>query len=195
MSSPYLPPLEDMRFALEVAGGGAAVLALPAYKDFSHDVIDTILDEGARFATEVLSPLNQAGDRQGCRLEDNKVLTPNGFKEAYGRFCQNGWNSAPVPAEYGGQGLPTVTTTLLSEMYHGANMALGLCPMLTKSAIDLLSHYGSTTLKDTYLPNLVSGKWTGTMCMTEPQAGSDVGAVRSLAEKIIPSAAGRGWSE
>lgn len=180
----YAPALADMRRALRVAGHIDAALALPAYSDFSTEMVDAILEEAARFAGEVLSPLNATGDRTGSVLgADGNVQTPAGFAAAYKTFCESGWNAAPVAAAIGGQGLPCAVSALISEMWHGANMAFGLAPMLTQSAIELVSHHGSDTLKSTYLARLISGEWAGTMCMTEPQAGSDVGAVRTRAVK------------
>jgi alkylation response protein AidB-like acyl-CoA dehydrogenase len=181
MSLPYQPALDAMRFSLAVCGRLQIVRSLPPCADFSDEIIATILEEAARFATDVLSPLNPLGDRKGARLENGSVSLPAGFAEAYRAFCANGWNGAPVPAALGGQGLPAVVSTLVNEMWHGANMAFGLAPMLTQSAIELLAHHGSAELREYYLPKLVEGTWAGTMCMTEPQAGSDVGAVRTRA--------------
>lgn len=182
MVSAFRPPLEDIKFCLREIADLPVVLELQPYQDFSEDLLFTILEEAGKFATSVLSPLNLIGDREACQIHaKGQVSMPKGFADAYRAFVQNGWNAAPISAEISGQGLPSAVATALSEMWHGANMAFGLCPMLTQSAIELITRHGSAALQKTFLPKLVSGEWTGTMCMTEPQAGSDVGAVRTRA--------------
>ena len=178
---PYISPLNDFRATLDDIAAPEDILALEPYKDFTPDLLDAVLEEAAKFAAEELAPLNETGDRSPSRIKDGVVTTPEGFKEAYKKFIANGWNAAPFPADSGGQGLPRIITTLLSEMWSAANMAFGLCPLLTHGAVELLSQHGSDKQKATFLPKLVSGEWTGTMCMTEPQAGSDVGAVTTRA--------------
>lgn len=177
----YSAPLDDLRFALEATARLPDVLAMPSYSEFSADVIEAALNEAARFAENELSPLNFSGDREGCRLENNAVKLPAGYTAAYSHFIEQGWNAAPFPVEYGGQGLPYCVGAALQEIWHGANLSFALIPLLTQSAIHLLMHYGNEWQKRTILSRLISGEWCGTMCMTEPQAGSDVGANRAQA--------------
>ncbi len=183
MPQAFQPDLSAIRFSLRHVAQLPQLLALPSYRSLGEGLVDAVLEEAAKFASQVLSPLNAPGDRQGSqRLSDGSVRTPDGFADAYRQFVEMGWNAACAPVEIGGQGLPAVVQVALGEMWHGANMSFGLCPMLTQGAIELLLHYGDDAQRATYLPRLVSGEWTGTMCMTEPQAGSDIGAVRSRAE-------------
>lgn len=177
----YTAPLTDIRFALESVAQLDELLALPAYADFSPEVMQAVLEEAARFAQSELSPLNFTGDREGCRMENGKVKLPAGFANAYKHFVDQGWNAAPFPAEYGGQSLPFCVGGALQEIWHGANLSFALIPLLTQSAIHLMMHYGTEWQQQHILPRLVSGEWCGTMCMTEPQAGSDVGANRAQA--------------
>jgi alkylation response protein AidB-like acyl-CoA dehydrogenase len=145
------------------------------------DVADAVLDEAAKFAAAVLSPLNRSGDLEGVRWQDGTVLTAAGWKQAYDRFAADGWNALSCPADFGGQNLPRVLSALIEEMWNGANVAFALCPMLTRGAIDALELRGTQAQRETYLPKMVSGEWTGTMNLTEPQAGSDLSAVRTRA--------------
>jgi len=180
--SEYLAPLRDMRFALELAGLDE-VVALPGLEDSSPDVVDAVLDEAARFTSEVLSPLNRIGDRAGATLgEDGRVTLPEGFREAYRQYAENGWNGMGCDPAHGGAGMPHVVVAMIQEMVMGANMAFSLCPLLTAGAIEALSLCGSDEQKHLYLDKMVSGEWTGTMNLTEPQAGSDLAAVRTRAE-------------
>ncbi len=182
--SEYVAPLKDMRFVMQELAAQAEVFALPGCEEASPDVVDAILDEAARFASQVLSPLNRVGDSDGARWKDTVVTTTPGFKEAYRQFVDNGWNGLGCDPEFGGQGLPRLLSTAVSEMWKGANHAFSLCPMLTQGAIEALMIAGSDEQKAAYLPNLVSGEWTGTMNLTEPSAGSDLAAVRSRAEPV-----------
>jgi alkylation response protein AidB-like acyl-CoA dehydrogenase len=182
--SEYVAPLKDMRFVMQELAGQAEVIVLPGCEEASPDVVDAILDEAARFASQVLSPLNRVGDSDGARWKDTVVTTTPGFKEAYRQFVDNGWNGLGCDPEFGGQGLPRLLSTAVSEMWKGANHAFSLCPMLTQGAIEALMIAGSDEQKAAYLPNLVSGEWTGTMNLTEPSAGSDLAAVRSRAEPV-----------
>ncbi len=182
--SEYVAPLKDMRFVMQELAGQADVIVLPGCEEASPDVVDAILDEAARFASQVLSPLNRVGDSDGARWKDTVVTTTPGFKEAYRQFVDNGWNGLGCDPEFGGQGLPRLLSTAVSEMWKGANHAFSLCPMLTQGAIEALMIAGSDEQKAAYLPNLVSGEWTGTMNLTEPSAGSDLAAVRSRAEPV-----------
>jgi alkylation response protein AidB-like acyl-CoA dehydrogenase len=182
--SEYVAPLKDIRFVMQELAGLDQVVALPGCEEASHDVIDAILDEAAKFAGAVLSPLNRVGDREGAKWKDTVVTTSPGFKEAYRQFVDNGWNGLGCDPEFGGQGLPKLLSTAVSEMWKAANHAFSLCPMLTQGAIEALMIAGTDAQKLAYLPNLVSGEWTGTMNLTEPSAGSDLAAVRSRAEPV-----------
>ena len=182
--SEYRAPLKDIRFAMQSLAGLDEVVALPGCEEASPDVVDAILEEAARFAGEVLSPLNRVGDRHGARWHDKAVTTAPGFREAYGQFVDNGWNGLGCDPEFGGQGLPRLLSTAVSEMWKAANHAFSLCPMLTQGAIEALMIAGTDAQKAAYLPKLVSGEWTGTMNLTEPSAGSDLAAVRTRAEPV-----------
>jgi alkylation response protein AidB-like acyl-CoA dehydrogenase len=178
--STYRAPLRDMQFVLRELAGVAEIARLPGYED-AADVIDAILDEASTFASEVLDPINQSGDKEGCTWNDGVVTTPKGFKEAYKSFAQAGWIGLPVSAEHGGQGLPQVLLGPTLEMWNAANVGFANGPLLNQGAIEALELAGSDELKHRYIPKLVSGEWTGTMCLTEPQAGSDLAAVRTQA--------------
>lgn len=177
----FQPPIRDMAFVLEEVAGLAGIAALPGYEEATPDLVTAVLAEAGRFAAEVLAPLNPVGDREGCRLVDGVVTTATGFADAYRQFVDGGWNALPFAPEHGGQGLPWVVGTAVQEIWHAANMSFALVPMLTQGAVEALSMHGSPWLKDTYLARLVSGEWTGTMNLTEPSAGSDVGALRTRA--------------
>ena len=180
--SNYRAPLAEMHFVLTELAGLDEVASLPGFEEAAPDVVSAILEEAAKFATEVLDPLNSTGDREGSRrLDDGTVKTPPGFKDAYWRFCENGWNGLTKSTEYGGQGLPHLVGTAVDEMWHSANLAFDLCPLLTQGAIEAIELRGTQALKDRYLPMMVAGTWTGTMNLTEPQAGSDLAAVRTRA--------------
>ncbi|MFG6175637.1 acyl-CoA dehydrogenase [Halomonas sp. THAF12] len=179
--TPFMPPLRDVRFVLEELLEHAS-LSLPGFEELEPELVEAVLDEAARLAGEVWAPLNASGDRQGChRREDGGVEVPEGFAEAYRAYAEGGWNGIGVAEHQGGQGLPEVVASAVQEMLHGANMALGLCPMLTAGAIEALARHGSDAQQARYLPPLVEGRWTGTMNLTEPQAGSDLSQVRTLA--------------
>jgi len=178
--SSYQAPLRDMQFVLNELAGVADVAALPGYGD-TLDVVDSILEEAAAFATGVLDPLNRVGDKEGCTWENGNVKTPTGFKEAYKQFAGAGWIGLPVPEEYGGQGLPQLMLGPTLEMWNGANVGFANGPLLNQGAIEAIELCGSDEQKKRYIPNLVSGTWTGTMCLTEPQAGSDLAQVRTKA--------------
>ena len=182
--SEYIAPLKEMRFVMQELAGLDQVVSLPGCEEASPDVVDAILEEAARFSGEVLSPLNRVGDRDGARWKDTVVTTSPGFREAYRQFVDNGWNGLGCDPEFGGHGLPKLLSTAVSEMWKSANHAFSLCPMLTQGAIEALMIAGTDEQKAAYLPNLVSGNWTGTMNLTEPSAGSDLAAVRSRAEPV-----------
>jgi 3-(methylsulfanyl)propanoyl-CoA dehydrogenase len=180
--SQYRAPLKEMHFVLNELAGLAQVGGLPGFEDATPDTVAAILDEAAKFATEVLDPLNAVGDREGAhRLDDGSVKTPTGFKAAYLQYCANGWNGLTKNPEFGGQGLPQLVATAVEEMWHAANMAFDLCPLLTQGAIEAIELCGTAEQKQRFLPKMVEGVWTGTMNLTEPQAGSDLAAVRTRA--------------
>ncbi len=178
--STYRAPLRDMQFVLRELAGVDEIAKLPGYED-SADVIDAILDEASTFASEVLDPLNRSADVEGCTWKDGEVTTPKGFKEAYAQFAQAGWIGLPVSAEHGGQGLPQVLLGPTLEMWNASNIGFANGPLLNQGAIEAIELAGSEQQKHQYLPKLVSGEWSGTMCLTEPQAGSDLAAVRTSA--------------
>ena len=179
--SVYNAPLRDMLFTMKEVAGLDAVCAQPGFEDATPDLVDAILEEAAKFAAGELDPINWSGDQQGARWSDGVVTAADGFKEAYASFCETGWNAMPARTEFGGQGLPTLVSTAVLEMWKSSNMAFSLCQMLTLGAVEAIAHHGSDALKQRFLPNMVAGRWTGTMNLTEPQAGSDLSAVRSRA--------------
>ena len=180
----YTPPLRDIRFALAEIAGFPTVAALPGYEEATPDLVDSILLEAANIAANTLAPLNRTGDKTGSKLVDGKVVTPGGWNEAWRTLVDGGWNGVSCSPEFGGMGLPHVLELAVSEMWQSANLAFALCPMLTQGAVNAVALYGSDRQKALYLPNMVSGNWTGTMNLTEPQAGSDLAAVRTRA---VPS--------
>jgi alkylation response protein AidB-like acyl-CoA dehydrogenase len=182
--STYIAPIRDMQFVLNEVAGLEEICALPGNEECSVDLVESILDEASKFATGVLDPINKVGDRTGHVCKDGVVTTAPGFKEAYKLFAETGWTSMPFDPEYGGQGLPAVVSMAVNEMWKGANMAFGLCPMLTGGAIEAIAHHASDELKQKYLPKMVEGTWTGTMNLTEPNAGSDLAAISSKAKAV-----------
>ncbi|MDX2027470.1 MAG: acyl-CoA dehydrogenase [Alphaproteobacteria bacterium] len=181
--TPYSAPLADIGFLLTRLVGLEKLAALPGYDSVSADLVEAVLGEAAKIASEQFDPLNPIGDKEGARLQKDSVQMPKGFKEAYKAFADGGWNGLSVESDLGGQGLPWTIAMAVQEMFQSANISLALCPLLTQGAIEALTAHGSEELKVRFLPKLVSGEWPGTMNLTEPQAGSDVGAVRSKAER------------
>ena len=179
----YAAPLRDIHFAMTEIAGLDGVLNLPGMDDISDDLVDAVLNEAGRFAGEAVGPLNRIGDIQGAVLENGVVRTADGFPDTYRQFCKGGWNGAPFDPEYGGQGLPWLVSTALTELWQSACLSFSLAPLLTQGAVDLLSNHGSDAQKALYLEKMISGEWAGTMNLTEPQAGSDVGA---LATRAVP---------
>jgi alkylation response protein AidB-like acyl-CoA dehydrogenase len=179
----YQAPVADISLALKHAAGFAPALSESVYGELTEDVVDAVLAEAGRFATEVLAPLNTVGDRVGANFKDGAVITPPGWKEAYRAWAEAGWNGLAAPAQWGGQELPHALNAACIEMWNSAAMAFGIGPVLTMGAADALAAHGTDALKRDYLHKLVSGEWTGTMQLTEPQAGSDVGALRTKAER------------
>jgi alkylation response protein AidB-like acyl-CoA dehydrogenase len=182
--SNYSAPLKDMQFVLNELAGLDKVAQLPGYEEATPDVVEAILEEAGKFAGGVLAPLNYSGDQEGAKWKDKAVTMPAGFGEAYKQFVENGWNALGCNPEHGGQGLPKVVSAAVQEMWKSSNMAFSLCPLLTLGATEALELCGSPTQKEMYLPKMVSGEWTGTMNLTEPQAGSDLAAIRSRAEPV-----------
>ena len=178
----YQAPLRDIRFVMdEMLNYPAHYARLPGGEEASPDVVAAILEEGARFSREVLLPLNQSGDREGCLLEGGDVKAPKGFKEAYTQFVEGGWPSLAAAPEHGGQGLPHSLAMVLNEMICATNLAWGMYPGLSHGAADALRHHGTEAQQATYLTKLVEGTWTGTMCLTEPHCGTDLGLIKTRA--------------
>ena len=176
----YRAPVRDLAFALNEVVGLERLGS--GFADLDRETVSAVLEAAGQFSTEVLAPLNRIGDQQGARYANGRVTTAPGFPEAYRRFAADGWNSLDAGAEHGGQGLPKALALAVFETVHAANMAFGLCPLLTHGAIEALTAHGSERQKALYLPRLVSGEWTGTMNLTEPQAGSDLSQLRARAE-------------
>jgi len=181
--SSYVAPLKDMHFVLNELAGLAEVAKLPGFEEATPDTVDAILEEASKFASEVLDPINLSGDQEGSKLSDGEVRTPRGFRDAYRKFCDGGWNALPFEHEWGGQGLPRLVSTPVQEMWKSSNLSFSLCPLLTQGAVEALLLRGSAALKQAYLPRMIEGRWTGTMNLTEPQAGSDLSLVRTRAER------------
>jgi 3-(methylsulfanyl)propanoyl-CoA dehydrogenase len=181
----YAPPLADMRFVLENIVDLAALSSLPGFEHAEPEMVHGVLEESGRFFAQEFAPLNRVGDVEHSRRnEDGSVTTPDGFARAYQRYVAAGWAGVPFPPEYGGGGFPWLVAVSMQEMVTAANMGFSLCPLLTQGAIDMLLHHGSEEQREVYLPKMVTGEWTGTMNLTEPQAGSDVGA---LTTKAVPA--------
>ena len=179
----YTAPLADMRFALREVAGLQQVASLPGYEHATDDTIDAVLEEAAKLAGNGLAPLNRDGDKFGARLENGVVRSAPGFAGIYKEFVEGGWNSLPFDPEYGGQGMPWLLAATVQEMWQAANMGFGLVLLLNQGAIDAIHHHGSAEQKAAYLPKMISGEWTGTMNLTEPQAGSDLGQLKTRAVK------------
>jgi 3-(methylthio)propanoyl-CoA dehydrogenase len=175
----YSAPLADIRFVLKHVVGMQSIAALPGLEPLDDDMLDQILEEAGKFSGNVLSPLNHKGDIAGASIENGVVRPAPGFGEAYNQWAEAGWNSVPFSPEHGGQGLPWTLSTALWEMWDAANMSFTLCPLLTQAAIDALERHGTPEQQATYLEKMVSGEWTGTMNLTEPQSGTDLGAIRT----------------
>jgi alkylation response protein AidB-like acyl-CoA dehydrogenase len=181
----YAAPLDDMRFAFyDLLGGDAKLAALPGGEALGRELIDAVLNEAARFNEQVLAPLNQSGDAEGCHYDKDtaSVTTPKGFKEAYAQYVEGGWAGLTAPEAYGGQDLPHTIGLLVKEMIDSANLAWGTYPLLSQGATDALLAHGEDWQREVFLKPIVEGRWTGTMCLTEPQAGSDLGLLKTRAE-------------
>ncbi|MGQ0511504.1 MAG: acyl-CoA dehydrogenase [Betaproteobacteria bacterium] len=182
--SSYVAPLKDMKFVMNELAGLAEVAKLPGYADATPDTVEAVLEEAGKFAGGVLDPINHTGDQEGSQWTEAGVKTPKGFREAYKQYIDGGWAALPFAPEHGGQGLPKLVATAVEEMLTSANMSFSLCPLLTQGAIHALELAGSEALKAVFLDNMIAGRWTGTMNLTEPQAGSDLALVRS---KAVPA--------
>ncbi|MGN6286831.1 MAG: acyl-CoA dehydrogenase [Afipia sp.] len=179
----YRAPINDILLSLNHGAGLLAAIEAGHYDGYEAEFSASVIEEAGKFATDVLEPLNQVGDQKGIELTDKGVVTAPGWPDAYKRWCEGGWNAVSGPEEWGGQGLPLAVHSAVNEIWSAANLSFGLCPLLTLSAIDALEAHGSEELKKIYLEKLISGEWPGTMQLTEPQAGTDVGALRTRAEK------------
>ena len=177
----YAAPVDDIVFALKTAVGLENLIASGIYEGLDEETVRAVIEEAGKFGAEVLEPLNRVGDKTTSKLDNGVVATPPGWKEAYRQFADGGWSALPCPEEFGGQGLPSVVSMAACEIWNASNLAFGLCPLLTQGAIDALHSDGSEELKAAYLPKMISGEWTGTMNLTEPQAGSDLAAVKTKA--------------
>ncbi|ABS62398.1 acyl-CoA dehydrogenase domain protein [Parvibaculum lavamentivorans DS-1] len=183
----YRPPVRDMAFTLNEVAGLSDLLGKGAYEDVSADLVEAVMEEGAKLAADVLAPLNRSGDAEGAKLKSGAVSVPSGFAEAYRRWVEGGWGSLAATTEYGGQGLPVALSVAMQEMWNAACLSFGLCPILSQGAIEALTAHGTEEQKNIYLARLISGEWTGTMNLTEPQAGSDLNALKT---KAVPQGDG-----
>ena len=181
---PYSAPIKDMIFAIETVGKMKDLQQMAPFVEATPDMVEAIVNEGGRQAAEIAAPLNHSGDMEGSKVKDGSVVTPKGFKEAYAKYVEAGWNGLMATTDYEGQGLPFLLASAVQEAWASANMSLSLCPMLNHGSIEAITHHASDELKDVYLAKMISGRWTGTMNLTEPQAGSDVGAVKTKAQPL-----------
>lgn len=178
----YKAPLDDIRFILDDVLDFSQISKLKGYEEATPDLIQAILEEGGKVCEEVFFPLNMSGDEEGCVLKDGDVTTPKGFKEAYDLYAESGWNGISSDPEYGGQGMPQTLSTIMAELISSANLSFGMYPGLTQGAMNALKTYGTDEQKQTYLPPMISGKWSGTMNLTEPHCGTDLGLIRTKAD-------------
>src|SRR3954462_1881369 len=179
----YVAPLKDMKFVMNELAGLGEVARLPGYQDAPPDTVDAILEEASKFSSEVLDPINYSGDQECSVWKDGATRTPKGFAQAYKQYVQAGWAALPFEPEWGGQGLPKLVATPVEEMLTSSNLSFSLCPLLTQGAIHALELVGTEAQKKIFLGKMVEGTWTGTMNLTEPQAGSDLALVRTKAER------------
>lgn len=180
----YSAPMENIKFILHDVLGAEKLTEIPGFEEATPDLINQILEEGAKICENTLFPINQSGDEEGCIFNNGAVSTPKGFKAAYDEFTQGGWCGVSADPEYGGMGLPMLVNTVMQEMICSANFSFGMYPGLSQGAYEALHHFGTDEQKQTYLPKLITGEWSGTMCLTEPHCGTDLGLIRS---KAIPN--------
>ncbi|MCO5134159.1 MAG: acyl-CoA dehydrogenase family protein, partial [Phyllobacteriaceae bacterium] len=178
----YRAPVSEIAFALKNVAGMKEAMETGRFTALSEDLVDAVLEEAGKFASDQIAPLNRSGDETGSSVKDAVVTTPQGWKETYRAWAESGWNAIAAPEAYGGQELGTMMALAASEMWNSASMAWALCPLLTVGAIEALDKHGSQDLKDRFLAKIVSGQWTGTMNLTEPQAGTDLAALKARAE-------------
>ncbi len=178
----YSPPIDDIRFIMNEVLNADELSKLPDYEEFSSELGDQIIEEGGKLCEEIFFPLNQSGDVEGCTLENGDVRTPKGFKQAYETFAENGWCGLACDPEYGGMGMPQLINTCMKEMISSANMSLGMYPGLSYGAYEALHKFGSKELQEMYIPKIVEGAWSGTMCLTEPHCGTDLGLIKTKAD-------------
>lgn len=183
----YTAPLDNIRFVLNDVLGVEKLSTLPGYEEATPDMIDQIIEGGAAICQDILFPLNQSGDKEGCTFENGVVRTPSGFKDAYKAFTEGGWTALAADPAYGGMGMPATVNFVLQEMICSANMSFGMYPGLSEGAYNALHLHGTDALKQTYLPKLVTGEWSGTMCLTEPHCGTDLGLIKT---KAVPNSDG-----
>ncbi|MGB6086897.1 acyl-CoA dehydrogenase [Parvibaculum sp.] len=183
----YRPPVRDMAYTLNEVAGLSGLLGSGPFEEISADLVESVMEEGAKLAADVLAPLNRSGDAEGAKLGEKGVSVPAGFADAYKQWVEGGWGSIAATPEFGGQGLPVALSVAMQEMWNAACMSFGLCPILSQGAIEALTAHGTPEQKECYLPKLISGEWTGTMNLTEPQAGSDLNALKA---KAVPQGDG-----
>jgi alkylation response protein AidB-like acyl-CoA dehydrogenase len=178
----YTPPEENIKFILHDVLNASQLSELPGYEDFSEDLMDQVIEEGGKICADVLFPLNQSGDQEGCTYENGVVRTPKGFKEAYDMFAEGGWCGLSSDPDYGGMGMPVLLNTVMQEMICSANMSFGMYPGLSQGCYEALHTFGTDEQKELYLPKLIEGVWSGTMCLTEPHCGTDLGLIKTKAD-------------
>ena len=183
----YRPPVRDMAYTLNEVAGLSGLLGSGSFEELSADLVSSVMEEGAKLAADVLAPLNRSGDAEGAKLGEKGVSVPAGFADAYKKWVEGGWGSIAATPDFGGQGLPVALSVAMQEMWNAACMSFGLCPILSQGAIEALTAHGTPEQKKRYLPKLISGEWTGTMNLTEPQAGSDLNALKA---KAVPQGDG-----
>ncbi len=177
----YTPPLDDIRFLLSHVLDADQLSRFSGYEDATTDLMLSVVEEGGRLCAEVVAPLNQTGDAEGCTYDNGEVRTPRGFKVAYDAYREGGWTGMIAPTEFGGQGLPQIVGTIMDELLCSANLSFSMYPLLARGATTAIEKWGDNELRQRYLPRLVDGTWSGTMCLTEPQAGTDLGIIRTRA--------------